>query len=77
MNNCACHQGPERELQVRNFIVERLNNLYSKAIVRLALWRQNARGRKELQRLNTEQLKDIGLSRADALTESYKPFWRD
>jgi len=32
--------------------------------------------RKELGQLNTYQLKDIGLSREDAIKEASKPFWK-
>ncbi len=38
-------------------------------------WR-SLRTRKALLRLDELQLRDIGLSRADALAEADKPFWR-
>ena len=34
------------------------------------------RTRRALLELTADQLKDIGLSRADALDEGLKPFWR-
>jgi len=40
-----------------------------------AEWRGRARSRNELKTLSDECLRDIGVSRADARTESYKPFW--
>jgi uncharacterized protein YjiS (DUF1127 family) len=39
-------------------------------------WRQRARSREELARLSDHMLKDIGLSRSDALREAAKPFFR-
>jgi len=44
---------------------------------RVALWRRRARERRLLAGLSHEQLKDFGLSRADALREAAKPFWRE
>ena len=41
-----------------------------------ALWRQRARQRRQLLRLDDGLLKDIGLTRCDAETEAAKPFWR-
>jgi len=42
----------------------------------LYLWQQRLRDRDMLRNMSTTQLKDIGLSRADALNEAEKPFWR-
>jgi len=42
----------------------------------LDLWQQRLRDRDMLRQMTTAQLKDIGVSRADALQESEKPFWR-
>jgi len=42
----------------------------------LRLWRQRTRSRKQLGDLTEDQLRDIGLSRADAFVEANKPFWR-
>ena len=43
----------------------------------VALWRQRARQRSQLARLDDALLKDIGLTRCDAEMEAAKPFWRD
>lgn len=43
----------------------------------LEVWQQRARSRRLLAALPDEALKDIGLSRADAVGESRKPFWRE
>lgn len=42
----------------------------------LDLWQRRLRDRDMLRQMSTSQLKDIGLSRADALNEAEKPFWR-
>ncbi|MDH0704301.1 DUF1127 domain-containing protein [Pseudomonas toyotomiensis] len=43
----------------------------------LRRWRQLARERAQLAQLNDAALKDLGLSRADALQEAERPFWDD
>jgi uncharacterized protein YjiS (DUF1127 family) len=37
---------------------------------------EHARQRRALEALNDDQLRDIGLSRGEALREAAKPFWR-
>jgi uncharacterized protein YjiS (DUF1127 family) len=39
-------------------------------------WQERARQRHQLQCLSDHMLRDIGLTRADVLAESTKPFWR-
>jgi uncharacterized protein YjiS (DUF1127 family) len=46
------------------------------AIPTVALWLERGRSRRVLAMLDDHQLRDIGISRADALRESAKPFWR-
>ena len=40
-------------------------------------WRQRARDRAELARLDYRMLQDIGITRADAEFLINKPFWRE
>ncbi|HKU98812.1 MAG TPA: DUF1127 domain-containing protein [Vineibacter sp.] len=42
----------------------------------LRLWRRRARERAELARFSTRELRDIGITPADALHEISKPAWR-
>jgi uncharacterized protein YjiS (DUF1127 family) len=42
----------------------------------LSVWRNRHRQRRQLAELPDKILKDIGISRADALRESEKTFWR-
>lgn len=44
---------------------------------RLRLFNQRHRTRKQLLVLNENALKDIGITRSEALAEGLKPFWRD
>jgi len=43
----------------------------------LKRWHDLARQRRQLAALDNAALKDIGLSRADALQEVERPFWDD
>lgn len=40
------------------------------------LWLERGRSRRALAALDDHQLRDIGVTRADAQLESEKPFWR-
>jgi uncharacterized protein YjiS (DUF1127 family) len=41
------------------------------------LWLERGRSRRVLGTLDDHQLRDIGVTRAEARLESAKPFWRD
>lgn len=49
---------------------------FSAVLHKLKLWERNYRSRRQLLTLAPDQLKDIGLSRADALREGKLPFWK-
>ncbi|UTW08258.1 DUF1127 domain-containing protein [Pseudomonas benzenivorans] len=51
--------------------------LIGKAWGHIKRWHQLAEQRRRLATLNDEALKDLGLSRADVLEESERPFWDD
>jgi uncharacterized protein YjiS (DUF1127 family) len=40
-------------------------------------WQQRARTRRQLMALDDRLLRDMGISRYDALREGGKPFWRN
>lgn len=42
----------------------------------LRVWRQRIEGRRRLRELDEALLKDMGISRTDALREAAKPFWK-
>ncbi|UZE96580.1 DUF1127 domain-containing protein [Alkalimarinus alittae] len=53
-------------------LLDRLRALIKKLIE----YRQNAYQRRQLAQLPDYLLKDIGVTRADALKEAEKPFWK-
>ena len=50
---------------------------YTVWVARIARWYELSRERAALRRISDAGLKDLGLSRADIETESYRPFWDD
>jgi uncharacterized protein YjiS (DUF1127 family) len=44
-------------------------------LIRVLFWRDTARQRGDLRRLDDRMLRDIGLSRADVEREAMRPFW--
>jgi uncharacterized protein YjiS (DUF1127 family) len=42
----------------------------------LLIWHERARQRRQLLSLSDHMLRDLGLTRADVMAESSKPFWR-
>lgn len=46
-------------------------------VAQLRRWAELARQRRQLAMLSDSALKDLGLSRADTLEESERPFWDD
>ena len=47
-----------------------------KAVTLLIVWQQRLEDREVLRLMNEARLRDIGVTRAEALCESEKPFWR-
>ena len=43
----------------------------------VAFWNERARQRRALSQLSDDLLKDVGVSRADAMREARKSFWQD
>jgi uncharacterized protein YjiS (DUF1127 family) len=56
---------------------DRLRAALSWGILTLLRWQELARQRRALGALSDHMLKDLGLSRADALREAGRPFWDD
>jgi uncharacterized protein YjiS (DUF1127 family) len=50
--------------------------LARRAVLTVEEWFERRRQRRVLLELSEAMLKDIGLSRGDALREASKPFWR-
>jgi uncharacterized protein YjiS (DUF1127 family) len=63
----------------RSFLVPQMRlvrQLLQRFTSNLKLWQQRHRQRSELYSLSDAILKDIGISRVDALREADKPFWQ-
>jgi uncharacterized protein YjiS (DUF1127 family) len=54
-----------------------LSDVAQSFTARLRTWRRRLRERDQLGRLDDRMLKDIGITRAEALRLSDKPFWRE
>ena len=52
------------------------DNILQFAFDQFLLWRERVSTRRHLAAMSDHQLKDIGISRADAYSEVQKPFWR-
>jgi uncharacterized protein YjiS (DUF1127 family) len=48
----------------------------SDILLALSVWQRRRRDRRTLLALDDRLLRDIGMSRSDALHEGAKPFWR-
>ena len=55
---------------------QRLHVLLACGLEALRTWQHRCHGRHALRHLDDRLLKDIGLSRAAAVREASKPFWR-
>ena len=55
---------------------DNLGSVFHRALSRVFLWQMRASQRRQLAELSADQLRDIGISRAEALAEAAKPFWR-
>jgi uncharacterized protein YjiS (DUF1127 family) len=49
---------------------------FARSADQLLTWSERARQRRELLRFDDHLLRDVGLTRAEALAEAAKPFWR-
>lgn len=62
-------------LQSNQAAAPRARNVLVGIVLRLEAMAEKHRSRRALYSLSDEQLKDIGLSRAEAYHEAAKPFW--
>lgn len=46
------------------------------AVDRVLTWSERARQRRQLMQFDDHLLRDIGISRSEAITEADKPFWQ-
>jgi uncharacterized protein YjiS (DUF1127 family) len=74
MRNAATSHAAARETAVVR--AESWGSLLGDLYLLVEGWVERRRERRALLELDDALLKDIGLSRADALREASKPFWR-
>jgi uncharacterized protein YjiS (DUF1127 family) len=55
---------------------ERRASRLRQALALFDIWRQRLRDRRALTLMDERSLRDLGLTRYDALHEARKPFWR-
>jgi uncharacterized protein YjiS (DUF1127 family) len=55
---------------------ERRQHVLMRALDTLQTWSERIRQRRELMRFDDHLLRDIGITRADAIAEASKPFWQ-
>lgn len=72
----ATLDAPYTVKEVRRRLAAKLRILLPKIKNAIYLWKERARQRRALAQLSNYQLKDIGLSRSDAINEAGKPFWK-
>jgi uncharacterized protein YjiS (DUF1127 family) len=53
-----------------------LGDAIGRGLDRLLLWAERSGQRHQLAELNDHMLRDIGLTRADVMAETVKPFWK-
>lgn len=63
------HRRPPARAAASGRLIARIRDAFS-------TWRQRAQGRTQLAHLSERELRDIGLTPADAAREYAKPFWR-
>lgn len=57
-------------------IAEGLNSLIEAAANHMVSWHARSEQRQHLMELDDRLLRDLGMTRADAIVEARKPFWR-
>jgi uncharacterized protein YjiS (DUF1127 family) len=55
---------------------ERPKSHLRRALALFGVWQRRLRDRRELTLMDDRSLRDLGLTRYDALYEASKPFWR-
>jgi len=56
---------------------DRLSSAAHRVNATIGQWHRRIRDRRELARLDDRMLKDIGVTRATAVTLASKPFWKE
>ena len=75
--------GLRTEFQGHNAIATSIHSAWlaigaasGRIVMMLSVWHERAFQRRQLLALNDRALKDVGCTRADAVAEGHRPFWR-
>ena len=81
MNNAIiCSQENKRKINARSglsVVSGSLIYLVNSVSKEWQRWRRNSRTRRHLAAMDSDMLKDVGISRSDRVNEVNKPFWKD
>jgi uncharacterized protein YjiS (DUF1127 family) len=72
----APHHGAAATLPSLGLLIRLAVGAVTRAAETLSTWRERSRQRSALMELSDYMLCDIGISRAAAIDEAKKPFWR-
>ena len=72
---CVSWSWAARNFGAGHSLIRQLARRADRVITTLLRWHELARQRRALMGMDDHMLKDIGLSRADALREAERPFW--
>ena len=61
--------------EIWHYIISKIRFGLSTLKRSIGIWAERSRQRRALAQLSAYQLKDIGISRGDAINEVRKPFW--
>ena len=61
----------------RRTAIDDLSDAAQWVFATLRQWRRRSREREQISRMDERMLKDIGITRGEALRLSSKPFWRE
>ena len=73
------HQGLSKSviaLGVRATTPDHLAQLLKRCLTLLLVWEQRLKDRDTLEGMSQDRLRDIGLTRGQAMREARKPFWQ-
>jgi uncharacterized protein YjiS (DUF1127 family) len=75
-NAIFTHRHDTVRVSRRFFVATKLRRL-RRLLALVLYWHERARQRDQLRQLDAHALNDIGITREEALRESWKRFWRD
>ena len=71
------HRPAAASARSRRTAIDDLSDAAQWVLGTLRQWRRRSREREQISRMDERMLKDIGITRAEALRLGSKPFWRE